>query len=210
MPPPMSSQSFLCVGLAARSRGNHARGTDTVRPSSSTTVNEWSAHDTSTASVSLLSTKVGIPLLQEEFPIIQHEVSNDGQFVASKTTIRRERHRFEPELRITPSVCHVNVWWLTILQTVEVEPVALHPQERRHNLSLPLVNTFREVAALSVRLTCCVSAAAAHSRTSRRRLQTLVVRLHPTITIRRYHCRLMSVGGLNTAPLCRHKTRSRK
>jgi hypothetical protein len=61
MPPPIGSQSFRCFGVAARSRGNHTNGTETVRPSSRTTISESSEHETSTANASPLSTEVGIP-----------------------------------------------------------------------------------------------------------------------------------------------------
>jgi hypothetical protein len=55
IPPPIGSQSFRCRAVAASSRGNHANGTETVRPSSSTTVSESSEHDTSAANTSLLT-----------------------------------------------------------------------------------------------------------------------------------------------------------
>src|SRR6266508_1028284 len=138
MPPPMDSQSVRCCGVAARSRGNHTKGTETVRPSSSTTINESSEHDTSTANASPLSTEVGIPLLQEEFSILLHELSNCRQFVTAKTTTRRQSHRIEPELRITPSVCHMNVGRLTILQAIEEKPVAADSEQRWHSISLLL------------------------------------------------------------------------
>jgi hypothetical protein len=68
IPPPIDSQSFRCCGVAARSRGNHTNGTETVRLSSRTTISESSEHETSTASASPLSTEVGVPLLQEPVP----------------------------------------------------------------------------------------------------------------------------------------------
>ena len=146
MPPPMDSQSLRCCGVAARRRGNHTNGTETVRPSSSTTISESSEHDTSTANASLLSTKVGIPLLQEEFSILLHKLSNCRQFVTSKTTARRQGHRIEPELRITPSVCHMNVGRLTILQAVEEKPVAADSEQCWHSISLLLRLRFSEAA----------------------------------------------------------------
>jgi hypothetical protein len=69
MPPPIDSQSLRCRGVAARSRGNHTNGTETVRPSSRTTTNESSEQETSTANASPLSTEVGIPLLHKELSI---------------------------------------------------------------------------------------------------------------------------------------------
>src|ERR1041384_7447139 len=76
IPPPISSHSFRCLGLALNRRGNHTNGTDTVRPSSRVTVSSWFVHDTSTARTSLLSAKVGIPPLQEPISILQNQVLN--------------------------------------------------------------------------------------------------------------------------------------
>src|SRR5262249_46960528 len=99
-PPPIASHCLRCAGVASSRRGNHTKGTDTVRPSSNTTVSESSEHDASTANASAASTETGIPSLQEEFSMLVDEFSNLRQFVASKTSVRRQRHRIEPELRV--------------------------------------------------------------------------------------------------------------
>src|SRR5438093_7358572 len=65
IPPPINPHSLLCFSVALKSRGNHTSGTDTVRPSSSTTVKASLEHETSTAIASLLTTEVCIPSLQE-------------------------------------------------------------------------------------------------------------------------------------------------
>ncbi len=127
--------SFLCFGVALRSLGNHIRGTDTVRPSSSTTVSASSEQATSTASVSLLSTKVGIPFLHEPILIFQYEFSNHSQFVTSKTPVRCQGQGIEPKLRITARMGNVNVRCLAIFQTVE-EPVTANPEQHWHGPSL--------------------------------------------------------------------------
>src|SRR2546422_596621 len=66
MPPPMNSQSRFCLSVALSSRGNHIKGTDTVRPSSNTIVSSSLEQETSTARASPLVTEVGIPFLQEQ------------------------------------------------------------------------------------------------------------------------------------------------
>lgn len=53
-PPPNGSHWLRCRGVAACRRGNHASGTETVRPSSSATVNESREHETLTARPSRL------------------------------------------------------------------------------------------------------------------------------------------------------------
>src|SRR5206468_5997828 len=84
-PSPMNSHSFLCFSVAFSSRGNHTRGTDTVRPSSNTTVIASLEQDTSTATASLLATKVGIPTLQEKSSIFADDLTNDRQLMTAKT-----------------------------------------------------------------------------------------------------------------------------
>src|SRR3989338_857890 len=65
MPPPMNSQSALCLGVASSSRGNQATGTETTRPSPRTTVSVSAVQETSIARASLLFGKVLMPLLQK-------------------------------------------------------------------------------------------------------------------------------------------------
>src|SRR5271157_5464452 len=138
MPPPMSSQSALCFADAPTSRGNQARGTATVRPSDRTTLRSSSVQDTFTASASALSTKVLMPLLQEELLILRDDLADFGQFVAAETAVVRECNRLQPELRITASVSNVDVRWLSSLETVKKESITTNPQKRRYGTSLPL------------------------------------------------------------------------
>src|SRR5439155_5453189 len=87
--PPINSHSLLCFSVALKSRGNHTSGTDTVRPSSSTTVKASLEHETSTAIASLLTTEVCIPSLQEKISILFNQFTNNRQLVASKTPVGR-------------------------------------------------------------------------------------------------------------------------
>lgn len=54
----------------------------------------------------------------------------------SKTAVRSQRHRIEPELRVASSVSHMNVWWLPIFQTIEEEAVATDSEQYGHGISL--------------------------------------------------------------------------
>jgi hypothetical protein len=123
--------------VAARNRGNHSRGADTVRPSFNTTVSASSEHAASTATASPTSTEVGIPFLQEQLPILFHEVANCRQLVAPKPAIRGQRDRFEPELGVPSSLCDVNVSRLAVLETVKEEPIIADAQQRWRDMSLP-------------------------------------------------------------------------
>ena len=134
----MNSHFFFCLSVAFNRRGNHIKGTDTVRPSSNATVSSSLEQETSTARASLLAIEVGIPSLQEQISILLYDPSNDGQLMTTKPTVRRQVHRIEPEFRITASVRYVDMWWFPIFQTVEEESVPTNPKQYRHCPSLHL------------------------------------------------------------------------
>ena len=92
MPPPISSQSALCFGVAARSLGNQASGAETVRPSVRTTLSASALQDTSTAVASLLSTKVLTLFPQKERSVFYNDFAKLGKLVAVKTVV--ETHCF--------------------------------------------------------------------------------------------------------------------
>ena len=68
--------------------------------------------------------------------MFQNELSKNSQLVISKTAVRRQGHRIKPELRVASGVSHVNVWWLTILKTIEEESVPTDPERSRLDISL--------------------------------------------------------------------------
>ena len=84
MPPPTSSQSDRSRGVASASRGNHARGTETPRPSDNVTDNVSFEHDTSTARASVFSTKVLRPLLQKELAVLDNDSPNLSHLMPAK------------------------------------------------------------------------------------------------------------------------------
>src|SRR5258708_20796388 len=100
IPPPINSHAALCFGVAATSVGNEASGTETSRPSASTTFSVSTLQETATAVASLISVKVFIPFLQEELAVLHRDLSNFSKFVASKAAIVRELHRFKPKLGV--------------------------------------------------------------------------------------------------------------
>src|SRR2546423_3987247 len=105
MPPPMNSQSRFCLSVALSSRGNHIKGTDTVRPSSNTIVSSSLEQETSTARASPLVTEVGIPFLQEQVLILFYELPNDGQLMTTKPAVRCQVNRIDPEFSVTACMC---------------------------------------------------------------------------------------------------------
>jgi len=60
-----------------------------------------------------------MPLLLEEWLILDDNSADFGQFVTPKTAVVRERNRIEPELRITTGVSSMDVRWLSSLETVK-------------------------------------------------------------------------------------------
>src|SRR3990170_3017438 len=104
MPPPRNSHSDRCLGVAFRSLGNHARGTETLRPSVRTTSSASLVHDTSTAVTSHLSAEVSIPLLQEKISLLQNDLSNFSQLVTAETAIVCQVDRLKPILRVAPGI----------------------------------------------------------------------------------------------------------
>src|ERR1035438_10889913 len=117
MPPPISSQSDRSRLDASASLGNHTSGAETTRPSESLTHRASREHDTSTASVSVLDTKVLMPFLQKDSRVPHHDFPDLGHLVRPKTAHVGDRHGFEPKLRVTPRVRHVNVRRLPPLPT---------------------------------------------------------------------------------------------
>src|SRR5271169_3188710 len=84
IPPPMNSQWRRCSEVASRSRGNHASGTETTRPSAKPTLSVSSVHETPTAKASVLSPKVLMPSLHEQFSVLDHEASDLGKLITAK------------------------------------------------------------------------------------------------------------------------------
>ena len=126
-PPPISSQSDRSLGVASASRGNHARGTDTTRPSDNVTDSVSFEHDTSTARASVFSTKVLRPFLQNELSVLRHDSPNLNHLMPAKAPHVSDRYRLEPELRVPSGVSHVDVGRLTPL-LAEEEPLSKDPR----------------------------------------------------------------------------------
>jgi hypothetical protein len=74
--------------------GWRVRGTESTRPSDSVTDSASRVHDTSTASVSALATKVLMPFLQEEACVLDRDFPNLGNLVRPKTKHVSDQHEF--------------------------------------------------------------------------------------------------------------------
>jgi hypothetical protein len=79
-------------------RGNHTNGTETTRPSDNVTDSASFEHDTSTASVSALSTKILMPFLQEELLVLHNDLPYLGHLVPAKSSDLGHRYGLGPRL----------------------------------------------------------------------------------------------------------------
>ena len=72
--------------------------------------------------------------------MLEHELSNHRQFMATKATVRRQCDRIEPKLHVAPGMSNVNVGRLAILQAVEEKSVTANPQQCWQGLVYTLVS----------------------------------------------------------------------
>ena len=76
----------IALGVTRRpTRGNHANGTETTRPSDNVTDGASFEHDT-TPSVSALSIKIAMPFLQEELLVLHNDLPYLGHLVPAKAS----------------------------------------------------------------------------------------------------------------------------
>src|ERR1700682_4447974 len=99
MPGPINSQCRRSVGSPSASRGYHSIGTDTLRPSRSSTTSASSVLLTClAAAVSVSSLEVVMPCLQQLGLVFLHQRRNLVQFVRGKSKVVLQPHGLQPEL----------------------------------------------------------------------------------------------------------------
>src|SRR5882672_8289280 len=110
MPYPLAIRRQLrrAFGEASRRRGNHSRGTDRIRPSSSVTTRESSVNATVVAIGSLL-TKVAMPLLEEVFGMLARELPDSARFRTCEAPSIDQLYGREPQFRAAIAFLHVHV-----------------------------------------------------------------------------------------------------
>ena|ERR1700761_8985237 len=134
-PRPVISHSARCCGLASASRGNQAYGTESARPSLSSTTNRSASHVTLRARGSnSLTGKVLIPFLQKKGFVRTHDPVKLIQGRSAKTIRPCQPDRRKPEFRLILLALHVNVWRFVTFVAVEEEPEGVYPEDRRHAL----------------------------------------------------------------------------
>ena len=111
-PHPISSQFRSCSAVPCNNLGNHASGTESSRPSSSTTRNESGERIRSTAKGSASRFKVRMPCLQKLCLMQFNQLCDLLDFAGTQTLAGIQCYRLQPELCNLFVGCNVNVWWL--------------------------------------------------------------------------------------------------
>ena len=97
-PPPMSRQRARCFVVPCRSRGYHASGASTVRPSANSTLSVSFVTLTFSAATWRNSfVKVLIPTIQQLLLTLLDQLLQPVQLMAAKTTTLRQPCRIKPE-----------------------------------------------------------------------------------------------------------------
>ena len=105
----------------------HLSGTDTLRPSwSSTTSAESVTRTRLAAAASIAGLEEVMPRLEKRGPVSLHQRRNLTQFILRESAVRRHPDRVEPEFRHLPSAGNVNVRRLGPVTRKEEEPVQDH------------------------------------------------------------------------------------
>src|ERR1700674_2128280 len=131
-PRPMKRQFRRRSSVASASRGNHASGAETSRPSARMTISRASVTVTSMAVASGLTAKVVIPGLQEGQAILHDEQSDLIELVRSKPMGLRDTNWVKPNLGDAVAMLDMNVRCLRSLSAIEEEAKSQDAQHGRH------------------------------------------------------------------------------
>src|SRR3990172_620240 len=123
-PFPISLQFLRSSGEACCNRGNHARGTEIVRPSLRSTDNVSSATVTFSALGTLSSiAEILIPSLQQFRLALCHKGQNPGDFRSGETPARLQAGRAKPELCDLVIAFNMDVSRLPPISSVKEEAI---------------------------------------------------------------------------------------
>src|SRR5271157_4538549 len=126
MPSPLAikRQLLRSSGVACKSLGYHATGTEIVRPSSSSTVILSSVTTTFLAVAGRISTaKVVIPLPQQMLSVLLNKSVQPSDLRSTEATTALKPDRIKPELRNLVITLNMHVRWLIAIPCVEKESV---------------------------------------------------------------------------------------
>src|SRR5688500_5990520 len=133
-PSPMSSQCSRSAGVPCRSRGYQSMGTESSRPSVSSTrtrssvTRTWRANAVGPASVR----EVLMPPLEQLVPMLLNESRDLQHLVRSEAAVPRYLHERQPDLRPLSAAPHVYVRRLPAVGGVEEQPIRAEAKDGRH------------------------------------------------------------------------------
>src|SRR6266508_3364174 len=128
-PGPINSHCWRSLMEPWASLGYHSTGTETVRPSCSSTMSAPRVTRTFLAvAASIAVLEVLMPCLQEVRLVLPRETLDPSQFVRSKSVVVRLTNGKQPELRGLVLARDVNVHWLVPVTCKEEEPIRAAPQ----------------------------------------------------------------------------------
>ena len=132
MPGPNNSHRRRSRGEPSASRGYHARGTDTTRPSRNSTTSARSVTRTfRAAAVSVAALEVVMPGLRECGFVFSDDPRDAAQFRPAESIVVRHSHGREPELRDLAVPLDVNVRRLVSVAGEEEKPIRATLQDGR-------------------------------------------------------------------------------
>ena len=175
MPGPSNSHRRRSPGEPSANRGYHASGTDTTRPSRNSTTSARSVTRTFlAAAVSVATMEVLMPCLRELGLVFLNDGRYTVQFRLAESVIVRHSNGRQPELGEFTVPFDVNMRRLVLVAGEKEKSIRAAPQDGRTHR-----RRFSQLFALAAMVMSDpandqVSAAAAHDRSSRRRLQTFV------------------------------------
>src|SRR6186713_2039835 len=138
MPSPRAISCHLprSFALAWSKRGYHAKGTEILRPSVSSTVKVSSVTATAVARGVVVSvTEVVIPGLQQLPPVLIDEAGDVAKLCPPKTAAAGEPYWIEPELGDARIPLDMNVRGLVTVSRIEEKPIRPHSENGRHRLA---------------------------------------------------------------------------
>ncbi len=156
IPGPINSHRRRSEAVAAARRGYHANGTDSTRPSRSSTTSVSRVTFALTAMGSAATPEVLMPCLLDVGLVLAHERGHPGQFSRREPVVVLEPHGSHPELRGLPIPCDVHMNRLPTITGEEEQAVRTALQDRRAHSAIVAA---LPVPRISCRLTYCRSAA---------------------------------------------------
>src|SRR3989339_795481 len=133
----MSRQLRRSFGVAQASLGYHAKGTESVRPSLSSTVRLSSLMVIfSTLGTCNSTAEIGIPRLHEVQPLFLDDALNTTDFDTAKANTVLQSNRIKPKFDQFIVSVHVNMRRFVPISSIKEKTIRACSKNRRHFLSL--------------------------------------------------------------------------